>query len=677
MGEESPKPASAPTGAVFLSYASQDVSAARRICDALRAAGIDVWLDQSELRGGDAWDRKIRDQIRHCALFIPVISAHSQARLEGYFRREWKFAVERKRDIADELAFLLPVVIDETPERGASVPEGFHEVQWTRLPEGVASQEFVEHVSSLLTGNKADRSKPAAQALQPSAAPVLVQPAAESTSGSPMRMRVLLVAAAIAVIIGYIGVDRYLLHKGTRLSAASATAASADKSVAVLPFADLSEQHDQEYFADGIAEETLNQLVKIPGLKVIGRTSSFQFKGKADDVRKIGATLGAAYVLEGSVRKSADRVRVTAQLISTGDGAHRWSNTYDAKLDDVLKVQDDLAASLARALELTVDAPPATDPVGTNPEAYDLYLRGLHALDAMSLEGCEQAIELLNQALRLEPTSTRTLASLAWSHDCIGFGGWLIPGAGFPQARELARRLLASDPKSADAHLILADANLVHDWDWAAVKREIDAAFALAPADPRAFYIAAGLATAQWQNELATELLQQSLARDPLNARTYDRLCSVYYRTGRYVEAEAMCRRVLQIAPQFGTAHYWLSVAILMQNRLEDALAETQRATPDEGQYVGGAAVLYAMHRQVESNAALEKAIEVNRIDWPSGIARAYAFRGDRDQAMVWLERAYEARDGDMFFIKGDPQLQSLESDPRYRAFLRKMNLPE
>ncbi|MBV8147397.1 MAG: toll/interleukin-1 receptor domain-containing protein, partial [Gammaproteobacteria bacterium] len=138
---------------MFLSYASQDVGAARQICDALRAAGIEVWLDQSELRGGDAWDRKIRDQIRHCALFIPIISAHSQARLEGYFRREWKFAVDRKRDIADELAFLLPVVIDETPERGASVPDGFHEVQWSRLPGGATSSEFIQHVSRLLTGH--------------------------------------------------------------------------------------------------------------------------------------------------------------------------------------------------------------------------------------------------------------------------------------------------------------------------------------------------------------------------------------------------------------------------------------------------------------------------------------------------------------------------------------------
>jgi hypothetical protein len=238
--------------AVFLSYASQDQEAALRICDALRAAGIEVWLDQSELRGGDTWDRKIRDQIRHCALFVPIISAHSQARLEGYFRREWKFAVERKRDIADELVFLLPVVIDETPERGASVPEGFHEVQWTRLPGGAVSQEFIQHVSRLLTGDP-DRPEPAVQALELSPAVATAGLAAQSKSGAPLRMGLLLIAVATAIIVGYIGIDRYVLHKGTQPSAAFATASNADKSIAVLPFVDLSQKKDKEYFCRRIS----------------------------------------------------------------------------------------------------------------------------------------------------------------------------------------------------------------------------------------------------------------------------------------------------------------------------------------------------------------------------------------------------------------------------------------
>src|SRR5215472_5263487 len=151
MGEETPKPASTPTGAVFLSYASQDAEAAQRICEALRAGGIEVWLDQSELRGGDAWDRQIRERIHDCRLFIALISAHTEARDEGYFRREWKLAVDRTHDMLEKKAFLLPIVIDSTPERGAAVPDKFHEVQWTRLRDGETPPEFVARIKGLLS----------------------------------------------------------------------------------------------------------------------------------------------------------------------------------------------------------------------------------------------------------------------------------------------------------------------------------------------------------------------------------------------------------------------------------------------------------------------------------------------------------------------------------------------
>ena len=670
MGEEPPELPAKPPGAVFLSYASQDAGAAQGICAALRSAGIEVWFDQNELRGGDVWDQKIRQQIHDCALFIPIISANTASRREGYFRLEWGLAEQRAAMIARNMPFIMPVCVDSTPETSEDVPESFLRVQWTRLPGGAKDASFSERVAALLAGT----GKPAYAPQKP------VSPAME-----PKRFgRWIAVGSVGTLLVGAIAWQSWRLMMPTpgAMSAAvratqRAIEAVADKSIAVLPFLDLSEKHDQEYFAYGIAEETLNQLARIPGLKLIGRTSSFQFNEKADDLRKIGTTLRAAYVLEGSVRKSADRVRITAQLVSTADGSHLWSDTYDAKLDDVLKVQDELAASLARALEVTVNASSTADAVKTNPEAYDLYLRGLRALDKTSLEGCEQAIELLNEALRLEAISTRYLVALAWAHDCIGWQGWLVPDAGFGQARRFARRALEVDPTSAEAHLVLADAAIVHDWDWAAANREINAAFELSPPTARALHLAAGLAITQGQTERATELLHQALARDPLNPRTYDRLCGVYYRAGRYVEAEAMCRRVLQIAPQFGGGHYWLAVAILMQGRLQDALAETERAAPGEGQQLGSSVVLYAMHRRAESNVALKKAIEVNSSDWPSGIARAYAFRGERDQAMAWLERAYKARDVDMFFIKGDPQLRSLENDPRYKALLRKMNLPE
>jgi adenylate cyclase len=673
MEGESPTQASTAGGAVFLSYASEDTAAAERIAATLRSAGVEVWFDKTELRGGDVWDRKIRQQIHDCALFIPIISAHSQARLEGYFRREWKLATDRTHDMAEEKSFLVPVVIDGTSERGASVPAKFHEVQWTRLPAGETTPAFSQRVRGLLS-------------LEPLEGPATVRPPASAGPRVAQVMRApsslwskRAVPAAVTVVMlavaAYITVDKVWISKRAPPPAAPLTLG--EKSIAVLPFVDLSEKHDQEYFADGVAEEVLNQLSKIPGLNVIGRTSSFQFKGKVGDLRAIGTTLGAAYVLEGSVRQSGERVRITAQLLGTQDGAHRWSDTYDAKLDDVLKVQDDMAASLARALEVTLGAAPKADRGSTSPEAYDLYLRGLYALDITSKEGCEQAIELFNQALQVEPGSTRTLVQLAWAHNCVGWGGWLIPGAGFMRAREVAMQVLKVDPNSADAHIVLANADMIHDWDWAAAEREIQTAFKLAPPNSRALTTAARLAGAQGHFDRATELFQHALARDPMDPLVYDALAGVYLRSGHYVEAEAMNRRCLQIAPRIVTGHYWLAIALLMQGRLPEALAETEREKPADGRDVGGAVVLYAMHRLAEADAALRRAIEENQLDWPSAIARSYAFRGDRDQAMTWFEKAYQARDADLVYIKGDPLLRGLVADPRYKAFLRKMNLPE
>ena len=298
VGAVSAEPASTPAGTVFLSYASQDSEAAQRICDALRAAGIEVWFDQSELRGGDAWDRHIRERIHDCRLFIAVISANTEARDEGYFRREWGLAVDRTRDMDEKKAFLLPVVIDNSVERNARVPERFHGIQWTRLPGGVTPSAFVARVAALL-GAPA----PAA-AVGPGSAPVSSRPAHVR---NPRAIWIPLGLATLAIIVGggWFALQRSALHRHAKTGVTvQSRPAVMEKSIAVLPFADLSEKHDQEYFADGMAEEVINLLAKLPDLKVIGRTSSFQFKGRNEDLRKIGQSLGAAYVLEGSVRRS-------------------------------------------------------------------------------------------------------------------------------------------------------------------------------------------------------------------------------------------------------------------------------------------------------------------------------------------------------------------------------------
>ena len=352
--------------AVFLSYASQDTEAARRICEALRAAGVEVWFDQSELRGGDAWDHSIRRQIKTCALFIPVVSRHTRARDEGYFRLEWKLAIDRSHLMAATKTFLLPVVIDDTRDDDEGVPERFREVQWLRLPEGLTPPGFAARVARLLSQLPEAKSTagPAAQAVAaaPAAASGTAAPSGTAAAGiarattSTSQPKLLWITLTLLVLaIGFVAADRFLLSRRAPLAAAAPSmpvheaSTVSDHSIAVLPFLDMSEKRDQEYFSDGLAEELLDLLAKTPGLHVIARTSSFYFKGKQATVPEIARTLRVANILEGSVRKSGNRLRITTQLVRADNGEHLWSETYDRDQEDVFKIQDDIAVRSSRS----------------------------------------------------------------------------------------------------------------------------------------------------------------------------------------------------------------------------------------------------------------------------------------------------------------------------------------
>jgi TolB-like protein len=330
-----------PTHAVFLSYASEDADSARRICDALRAAGIEVWLDRSELRGGDAWDAAIRSQIRTCFLFIPLISASSRARAEGYFRLEWKLAVDRSHQMAADRAFLLPVVIDGTHEGDARVPEKFWEVQWTRLPRGETPPAFINRVQRLLSpasphspsadpvgasrGRRSDASRNTDAAPAPAPAPPpATAPAPELTRprlSSRARVGLLVVGLAVILGIGYWSIDRFRAAPPPSAAPTPRVTAApmSEQSIAILPFIDMSEKKDQEYFSDGISEELIDLVTRGTSLRVPARTSSFFFKGKQVTIAEIAKALAVTHVLEGSIRKSGNTIRVTVQLIRAAD----------------------------------------------------------------------------------------------------------------------------------------------------------------------------------------------------------------------------------------------------------------------------------------------------------------------------------------------------------------------
>jgi len=401
MEGESPTQASASAGAVFLSHASEDAAVAERIATALRAAGIEVWFDRSELRGGDAWDRQIRHQIRECRLFVPVISAQTDARREGYFRREWKLAVDRTHDMSERVAFLVPVVIDETSDSRADVPDRFREVQWTRLPAGETPVAFIGLMQRLLS----------AEASRTMRAPV---------SGA---------APAVREQVGAAGSARVML--------------------AVLPFENLSGGRKHDYFSDGLTEEMISQLARLSPqqLGVIARTSAMQYRSTNKSAQQIGRELGVSHLLEGSVRRVGERVRITTQLIRVSDETHLWAEGYERNLHDILSLQAEVARAVAREIQvkLTVRAARRLDRTAAiDPQAHEAYLRGRHLWNRRTEAGMCESIAHYEEAIRLYPDYAMAYAGIADSYVMLACRGMMSAKETFRKARAAARKALES-----------------------------------------------------------------------------------------------------------------------------------------------------------------------------------------------------------------------------------------
>lgn len=604
-----------PSHAVFLSYASQDAQAAQRIADALRATGVEVWLDQSELRGGDVWDQKIRRQIRECAIFIPIISASSQARLEGYFRLEWRLADQRTHLMAKSRAFLLPVCIDDTLESAAEVPESFLAVQWLRLPAGSSLAVLTDRLSALLAGDPSAGSQPQSRLAASSQS-------ARSGTDTPLQVR--------------------------------------QKTVAVLPFQDLSEKKDQEYFADGIAEEILNLMSRVPALRVIARTSSFRFRGMSDDLGSIATQLGAGFVVEGSVRQSGSRVRVSARLIDTTDGVQRWSNSYERDISDVLTVQEEIAVNLVSALQVEVApevmtnlaAPPAST------EAYDAYRRGLHASYRLDQAGYQQAVGHYRRALELDPSFVHPAEALAAIFCFLTELQFLSPSQGWEEARTAANLAIQLDPRSAGGHLWLGNIYTYYDWDRAAAAREIDTALQLAPNNVFALTVAAKerLVVGDWAESL--RLLDLAISVDPFQPFVFAYRGILFQRINRTSDAKKDFRRALEINPVYRRAHSRIADVLLVEGNPEAALAELQQETPALS-LKGLALVNHALKRHDESDAALARLVSEGASIAPMSIAEVYAFRGQIEEAFEWLERAIAQKEVNTGYIKGDPLLSA------------------
>jgi TolB-like protein/tetratricopeptide (TPR) repeat protein len=644
---------------LFVSYASHDAEVAQNACSALEAAGFPCWMAPRDVVPGTLYADGIVRAINESQILVLILSGHAIA--SAHVGKELERAASKRH----------PIIVLRTD--AAPLTPAFEyflsESQWIEAgPDGTdaAIAKLVRAVRHhLMPGS-------------------LVTPvhSPQAGAGRPAvvtRRRLWVIATVVVALVlaaGYLLTAKPWLHGHG--DAVGTSPAAGDKSIAVLPFTDMSEKKDQEYFADGMAEEILDVLVRIPGLKVIGRTSSFQFKGQNVDLRTIGTQLGARYVLEGSVRKSADRLRVTAQLIDSRDGTHLMSQVYDRDVGDVLKMQDEIAASLVRTLQVEVGADPVPfRPVTHNSEAYALYLRGRHAYERYDQEGFEQAESDLKRALELDPSMAGTSALLALVYDSLGEWGFLAPAVAFEQARHAAQHSLELDPRNVLGHLILGSIHDVYDWDWPAAEREQQQALAIAPNDPSLLILVARHLMIMGRWDEALKMVNSSLAQDPLNPPNNLAVNWIQMRRGRPVEAEAAVRHVLEISPTYTGAHYYLAIALLAEGQHEAAVKEFEKETDDATRLDGLAIAYHSGGRNEDSDVALAQLKKGYANTFAFGVAEAYAYRGDAKQALQWLDRAYAQKDSSLYQVKGDWPFKNLEADPRYKAFLRKMNLPE
>jgi TolB-like protein/tetratricopeptide (TPR) repeat protein len=658
----------------FISYASQDAAVAGALVEALERHGVGCWIAPRDVKAGALYADAIARAISGAKAFVLVLSESAIA--SSHVGKEIERASSKKRPV-------IVLRIDAAPLTPA-LEYFLSESQWVEAQTGSMEAAYAKLIDDIRDpARTAPRNTPAV--------PLEVSTATARAAHPKLRFNwillaagaVFVVAALAAVLVAKFWISSRVAQEKPVATSSLAPAAGApaqptisENSVAVLPFADMSEKKDQEYFADGLSEEILNLLAGIPALSVIGRTSSFQFKGKNDDLRAIGAKLGAGYVLEGTVRRSGDRVRVTAQLIGTHDGVRRWSNSYDRSFGDVLKLQGELATGVARALDITVGSDTLqSHNASRNPEAYDLYLRGLHAADRYDREGFEAAANHFQQALDLD----RSFAAAA-----TGLGRMLVYQAEFgfapvvetyERARHSLETAIRLDPNSGMAHAWLGWVHTAYDWDWPAADAETKEALRLSPRDAIVLNCAARLSEALGHWDEAIHQLHSSIARDPLHPGTNNILSGVYARAGRLAEAEATERRVLELSPTYASAPYNLAVVLLALGRRDEALKVVQQATVDRVK--GLVLVYYALGRKADSDAQLAALTREHASDDAFSIAEAHAYRGESDEAFRWLDRAYAQKDPNLYLVKGDRLLKNLEPDPRYKAFSRKMKLPE
>jgi serine/threonine-protein kinase len=629
----------------------------------------------AKIAGGGAQLTKDQSTVGTAAYMSP-----EQARGEAVDQRNdiWSFGVVLYEMLTGKLPFggdyeqaVLYAILNEEPpaisEYRPETPEGLQQMVYKALEKETSTR--YQNTDELLTDLETVGSAVRGGGKTAPAEPRLAKPT--STKKWVIPIGAIAMITLITVLITFTFNSPY------------SEKTAPEKSIAVLPFTNMSPDPEQEFFGDGLAEDLINGLAKIEGLRVAGRTSSFFFKGKKEDVRTIGKQLGVGLVLDGSIRKEANSLRVTVNLINTADGLRLWGERYQRQVAEVFAIQDEITQAIVEALslELRDGAGSKRSLYGTeNTEAYTLYLKGHFHRSRYTPKDLQQAVEYFQQAISEDHNFARAYAGLARTYNTLGDWSYLAPKDAFPAAKEQAKKALELDNKLAEAHIALGEVSLEYDWNWAAAQRSFEHALELAPKNAEAHFTYGWYLMLMGKFDEGISRIKHALELEPLALNFQAVLGTYLVFSGRYDEAIIQLQKTLGMDPNFPAIHQYFAEAYLAKGLYHQAIGAFQTALSlnETSLVLAESAQAYALSGQeAEAEKILERLqiLAGNRYVSPVHLAWILAGLGKTDQAFAWLDKAYEERAVDMIYLKVLPAFNPLRGDPRFIALLKKMRL--
>jgi adenylate cyclase len=678
-GSGETKSTSAHSGALdaFLSYASQDIDIAEAACEALEHAGVTCWIAPRDVAPGTFYADEIVHAIDASKALVLILSVNAAS--SPHILREVERAASKRHPVVS-------LRIDKT-----SLPAGLqyflNTSQWLDASGVEPTRTFPKLITAVRAAIQAPNAIPLADPTPSSSAPI--------GPGRSSKRRAIIAASVIGLGIAAFVADRLWLSSrradptptptvvGHTRAEPPATAAIPDKSVAVLPFVDMSQKKDQEYFSDGMSEELIDMLTKVPELRVPARTSSFYFKGKQTTIAEIAKTLSVAYVLEGSVRKSGNALRVTAQLIKADSGYHVWSDSYDRALDDVFKVQDEIANAVVDALKITLANPPTGSALGrtSNTEAYEQYLIGRQFLARAGVDNYHRAEESFRKAVLLDPSFAAAYVGLSDAQYLFDSVQGRLAPAEFQRILALVDRAIELAPKLSDGYSERGMDQLAYVGDLGAAQADLSRALELDPknsVNQRRFGI---LQRCLGKVESAVASGKKATDIDPLDAFAWLHLGEAYAASHRFSDAADAMAKAVQISPEWPSAIATFFDVKLQQGRADEVLSSLAWLRDPVNSLPYRAMAEFALGSDIESRKALNEYIAlVDKQDFDydgwKNVATIYAWRGEKQKALNWLERAASQENGGIACIGSDPFFAELHEDPRFKALLRRLKQP-